>query len=267
MTYTGELMLTASNRNGRTILSDSYHAGAFKLSRPVYYDDTPTYFLLHVGGGYVGGDHYKQMITLEKDTKLTLTTQSATKVYKTKSLPAIQSTVITIEENAHLTFLQDPVIAYEQAKFEQKVKVDIATGGSLFMTEIYTSGWSPSGDLFTYDTIRSDVLVSINGKKIMLDRVLWQSSSSVQTLLQYGDYTHYGSILCIDELNTPFYEQLHELMLSFKEVSFGLSKLMEGGFVMKVLAKRTQTIEMMFDLCEKLVREIVGRPAVAYRKY
>ncbi|MDQ7860165.1 hypothetical protein RCO48_01200 [Peribacillus frigoritolerans] len=62
MSWTGSIRLKAELKNARTIVSDTYYDGAFKLSRPVFFDElSPTYFLIHVGGGYVGGDKYHQL--------------------------------------------------------------------------------------------------------------------------------------------------------------------------------------------------------------
>ncbi|MEY9865780.1 urease accessory protein UreH [Peribacillus sp. B2I2] len=91
MSWTGSIRLKAVLKNDRTIVKDTYYDGAFKLSRPVFLDElSPTYFLIHVGGGYVGGDKYHQLFCLEEGATMTLTTQSATKIYKTMDEPAVQ---------------------------------------------------------------------------------------------------------------------------------------------------------------------------------
>nr|WP_277735855.1 hypothetical protein [Priestia megaterium]WEZ38957.1 hypothetical protein P5636_01370 [Priestia megaterium DSM 319] len=67
MSYTGYLELRAERNSERTVIKDTYHYGAFKVARPIYMtSESPFVYMLHVGGGYVSGDKYKTMITVEK---------------------------------------------------------------------------------------------------------------------------------------------------------------------------------------------------------
>ena len=49
--------------------------------RPIYHNNSGEvcYYILNPGGGYLDGDRYHMQIALEKEARLTLTTQSATK--------------------------------------------------------------------------------------------------------------------------------------------------------------------------------------------
>ena len=88
--------------------------------------ESPFVYMLHVGGGYVSGDKYKTMITVEKNAQLTATTQSATKVYKTPNEAVLQETCITLEEQAIMEYIPDPLILYENAAFVQEITVHMA---------------------------------------------------------------------------------------------------------------------------------------------
>src|SRR6476620_9951014 len=117
--WTGELRLLAEERKGKTVAKNVYFQGALKVMRPVYHDHTgqACYYLLNPGGGYLDGDRYKMQISLEKQAKLTLTTQSATKVYRTPNHHVYQETEIDLKEGSFLEYLPDPLIAYRDASY------------------------------------------------------------------------------------------------------------------------------------------------------
>ncbi|WP_110928997.1 urease accessory protein UreD [Bacillus massiliglaciei] len=271
MTLTGKLVLKAAEKNGRTILTDTYFDGAFKLSRPVFFDDqVPTYFLIHVGGGYVSGDTYHQSFHLEEGAELTLTTQSAAKVYKTTGGPARQHTDIYLGQDSFLTLLQDPVIAFEHARYAQETAVRMEKGSGLILTDIFTPGWSEDRREFSYDWIRSRMDVFYEGKRIIYDNLVLQREDLLSSMLQLEGFTHYGSLLFIhEELNETVMEMIWGKAESFQGIRAGMSRLTVNGFFLRILANQTQVIEKAFSECETILRKKVLKKmtGVFYRKY
>src|SRR3954469_14711933 len=117
--WTGVLRLGAEERNGKTIAKNVYFQGAFKVMRPIYHDESGQvcYYILNPGGGYLDGDRYHMKIALENQARLTLTTQSATKVYRTPHTHAYQETEIYLKKGSFLEYIPDPLIAYRQARY------------------------------------------------------------------------------------------------------------------------------------------------------
>ena len=271
MNWTGSIRLTAVLKKGRTIVKDSYHEGAFKLSRPVFLDETsPTYFLIHVGGGYVGGDRYHQHFCLEEGAQLTLTTQSATKVYKTTGKPARQETEMILRKGSFLTLVQDPLIAYEGAQYIQDTTIHMDNGSGLLLTDIFTPGWSESRKDFTYDWIRSKMNVFYDGKRLIMDHLLLHPSDQMESILLLEGYSHFGSLLFIhDELNEGIVTELEESLSDIgQKARIGFSRLPIRGLMVRVLANQTQLIENVFAICENLLRSrVLQKGVVFYRKY
>jgi urease accessory protein len=271
MIWTGKLCLTAEVKKGKTIIRNSYYEGALKLSRPVFLDETsPTFFLIHVGGGYVGGDRYRQEFCLEEDAELTLTTQAATKVYKTTTKPAKQETEIILKKGSFLTYVQDPLIAYEHAQYIQETTIQMESGAGLMLTDLFTPGWSRSEREFTYDWIRSKMNVSYNGKRLLVDHLLLQPSDQLDSILMLEGYTHFGSLLFIHEnLTEATIKELQEVLIGInEEVRIGISRLPVQGLLIRILGSQTQQIEKVFSVCETLFRKhVLRKEAIFYRKY
>ncbi|MCM2534008.1 urease accessory protein UreD [Neobacillus pocheonensis] len=86
---TGYLTLVCERKKEKTILKESLSEGALKVTRPVYLTQSGEAFLyvMNPGGGYLDGDSYKIDIYLEEGAEAVVTTQSSTKIYKTRNRP------------------------------------------------------------------------------------------------------------------------------------------------------------------------------------
>ena len=154
--WTGELRLDVENRKGKTVAKNVYFQGALKVMRPIYHDDSGQvcYYILNPGGGYLDGDRYQMKIALENKARLTLTTQSATKVYRTPHTPAYQETEIYLKKGSYLEYIPDPLIAYQHARYKQKNVIHMEKGATFLYSDIITPGWSPDGERFSYDQLQ-----------------------------------------------------------------------------------------------------------------
>lgn len=271
MSWTGRLQCTAAFRNGRTVISDSYNEGALKLMRPVYLDPAhPTLYLVHVGGGYVDGDRYEINMKLEPHARLMMTTQAATKVYKTPHAPVWQYTQFSLGDESVLEYFPDPLIAYEQARFIQETVVYITNRSTFMYGEIITPGWAESGQLFRYDWIRSKLKVYRDGTLVLFDHLHLNPKHHLTSLLQLEGYTHVGSFVAFSPLLTkgalePFNEWMGEMSSA---VHCGWSEAAIPGLSVRVLAYETSAIEAIFQRIHQFIRQQCGEEgAVRWRKY
>lgn len=271
--WTGELSLTLEDRNGKTVAKRVYFQGAFKVMRPVYHDDTGKvcYYLLNPGGGYLDGDRYRMEIAVEEGAKVTLTTQGATKVYKTPKDYVYQETEISLKKGSYLEYLPDPLIAYENAHYKQKNVIHIETGATFIYTDIITPGWSPSGDKFSYKTIQLMNEIYIDGKLGVFDHIKLTPSQQAITDIGFMEgYTHLGSMIVIgNQTNNQLLDELYEkIKENESDFSFGLSRLAIPGFSIRVLANSTQHIERIFANCHsEIMQKWFGTKPSSLRKY
>ncbi|SDN73629.1 urease accessory protein [Psychrobacillus sp. OK028] len=271
--WTGTLSLDLENRKGKTVAKRVYFQGALKVMRPIYLDDSGQvcYYLLNPGGGYLDGDRYKMEFTADEGSKVTLTTQSATKVYKTPKSHAYQVTTIHLKKDSYLEYLPDPLIAYENAHYKQKNIVYMDRGATFLSTDILTPGWSPSGGKFSYDTIQLVTEIYVDGQLGVFDHIkLVPKQQSVSGLGFMEGYTHLGSMLVVSEYtNNALIDELYEVIqLEQSEFKAGISKLAVSGFSIRILANSTQVIERILNNCHKLISEKwLNRTPNSLRKY
>lgn len=271
MSMTGTLRMKAVCRGDKTVVADTYFDGAFKVARPVYFQENePTVYSLHVGGGYVGGDRYHTDVVLGKDAKMTLTTQSAAKVYKTPNEPVYQSMNISLAHGSVFMYLPDPLIAYEQARFQQETIIHMKKGSTLLYSDSITPGWSKSGQSFRYEWIRSKVKIYEEGALQAYDHLfLKPDERNLRSLMQMEGYTHVGSLFIISPvLGQAWPEELKQIFEPYsKQVRIGFSTLKNSGCTIRILANATYVIEEIMLKCTNWLRSKLGQEPVQLRKY
>jgi urease accessory protein len=271
--WTGVLHLGVEEKNGKTIPKNVYFQGAFKVMRPIYHDDSgqACYYILNPGGGYLDGDRYQMKISLEKQAKLTLTTQSATKIYKTPNIHAYQVAEFNLKEGSYLEYIPDPLIGYRDARYKQKNVIHMEKDCTLLYSDIVTPGWSPDGERFSYDTLQLVNEVYMENELVVYDHIkLSPATQNMDRLGLMEGYSHLGSMIVVDEkVNHDLLDQLYESVPhQTKEYKIGLSLLPIPGFTVRVLANTTQTIEGLFsEFHHILSQEWFNKKPSFLRKY
>jgi len=274
---TGELRLRIERRNARDIATAQYHQGALRVLRPHYLDETAQvcYTIVNPGGGYLGADRYGIEVDVEAGSSLLLTTQSATKVYRTPQGPAHQQMLVRLGPQAVLEYLPDQLIAYREASYRQDTVVDMAADASLVLCEVLTPGWSPDGKLFRYDQLRLRTEVRVEGKLAVVDNLRAEpSEQDVDSLLYLQDSTHVGMLLAVDaRIDRELVEQLRILAETIAQrqrvtVHVGLSLSLGPGMAVRTLSTSTEaTNAVLYGLVDELRSRFRGQNQVNLRKY
>ncbi|MFC4321404.1 urease accessory protein UreD [Litchfieldia salsa] len=271
MSYTGVLDLLASKKNERTIISSCYYEGALKIARPIYLEeDSPSIYLIHVGGGYVNGDSYFTQIQVDDGAHLVVTTQSSTKVYKTPTEPVRQMTKIKLGSGSVLEYIPDPLIAYEDARFIQETEVELEHDSCFFYSDSMTPGWAEDGSFFKYEWIRSKLKIYRDGVLVLFDHLLLEPDDQMSGIMQMEGYTHTGTFVLIHEgANKKFLDHLYDhLNEKYPDVHFGLSALPDQGVIMRLLANHSGVIEAIIAEAQTYARRVLlNKESILWRKY
>jgi len=258
--WIGSICLDLENRKGKTVAKRVYFQGAFKVMRPVYHDDSGQvcYYLLNPGGGYLDGDRYRMEISLDEGANVTLTTQSATKVYKSPKGYAYQETEIYLKKDSYLEYIPDPLIAYQNAHYKQKNVIRMEKGAAFLYTDILTPGWSPNGQQFSYDTVQLATEIHWDGELGVFDHIkLTPAQQDLSKLGYLEGYSHLGSMIIVgSRTNDSLLDEIYQsIQLERSNLMFGLSKLEVPGFSLRVLANSTPLIQQIFSNCRRIVNE------------
>lgn len=258
--WTGVLRMDVEDRSKKSVARKMYFQGALKVMRPIYHDDSGQvcYYILNPGGGYLDGDRYHMHISLKENAKLTLTTQSATKVYKTLKTHAYQETEFHLKSGSYLEYLPDPLIAYKHARYKQKNRIHMEKGATLIYSDIITPGWSPDSQLFSYKLLQLINEVYMDEELVLFDHIKLEPSSQKMNGMGFMEgFTHMGSMIVVGEktdskLIDRLYDAIHDKSNKYK---MGISQLPVSGFTLRIFANSTQVIERAFNECHHIIKQ------------
>lgn len=272
--YAGEFNIVLENINGTTVVSDKRFGGLIKISPTMHLDSEKisAYYILGLGGGYVEGEKYKYSVLVKNNARAIITTQAATKVYKClNEKAAIQETQLKIEGNGILEYITDNVILYKDAIYKQDNEVYLDKDSTLIYSDGITSGWSVTGEAFSYSRLQLRTKVYMDNVLVLLDNLLINPIEDDVTKLGYFEgYENFGTLLVINKKITN--EIIDTLRLSLKnlnlDINFGLSEIEVNGFVLRVLGHSTQNVDEAIKLCHNYVRKVLfNSKELSIRKY
>lgn len=285
---TGELRLRLEARNGRSVVAGQFHSGALRMLRPLYpgngarpaaqrateQAEQVLVTAINPGGGYLGGDRYVLGAELGADTSLLLTTQSATKVYRTPQGPARSSQQFRLEAGARLESVPDALIAYQAASYHQDTEVWMHPTASLALAETVTHGWAPDGTPFRFDEVSLRTRVHVGDRLAVSDNLLLRPDQGGTARLMLGGHSHLATLLVVDpRADDDAVQRLREelgvlLPPASSGALLGITRLAVPGFVLRALTGSTQSAEaVLHRALDWMRREWHGQPPVDLRKY
>lgn len=275
----GRLELVVSVRGGRSVASRQFHEGALRVLRPHYLDQSGQvcYVMVNPGGAYLGADLFVVDVEVEAGADLLLTTQSATKVYRTPGSFAEQRMHVRLGEGARLELLPDQLIAYREASYRQNSRVSLHPTSSLVMAEVVTPGWSPDGGVFRYEELRlrNEIHVEIGeeSRLLVLDNLLIRPPLGDVTGMGFMEgFSHVGSLVVVDpRVDHQLADELHhvaEAHDAYTGISLTNSVGGTTGLVLRSLSNSTDELQNLLGALTSVLRERwYGQGPVNLRKY
>ncbi|MFF1883044.1 urease accessory protein UreD [Pseudarthrobacter sp. NPDC058196] len=261
----GRLELGVSLRHGRSVASHQFHQGALRVLRPHYLDDSGQvcYVVVNPGGAFLGADLFLVDVEVGDSASLLLTTQSATKVYRTPGSFAEQRMAMRLGEGARLEFMPDQLIAYREASYRQQTSVTLRPSSSLVMAEVVTPGWSPDGSAFQYREVRlrNEIRVETDGGThlLALDNLLIRPPLYDVTGLGFMEgHSHLGSLVVVDaRVDQALADELHGLTAGRDALTgISLTRPVAGtaGLVLRSLSNSTDELNRLLRSCTDFLR-------------
>ena len=275
----GRLELGVSVRGGRSVASRQFHEGALRVLRPHYLDESGQvcYVMVNPGGAYLGADLVVIDVEVEAGADLLLTTQSATKIYRTPGSFAEQRMRIKLGEGSRLELVPDHLIAYREASYRQNSHISLHPTSSLVMAEVVTPGWSPDGASFKFEEVRlrNEIWIDThNGEKLLaLDNLLIRPPVNDVTGMGFMEgFSHLGSLVVVDpRVDQGLADEMDRLAKDFDAytgVSLTATIAGSAGLVLRSLSNSTEELNNLLGACTGVLRERWhGQAPLNLRKY
>lgn len=271
----GALTLVFAPRNGGTVLTESFFRAPLQVMKPRYDESgCACVYLLSPTGGVVQGDDYRIDVALSPNSRATLTTQAATKVYAMPIQGATQSLRGRIGENAIFEYLPDPTILFRDANFSQRMSFNLDRGAMLVMQEIVMPGRLARGEKLEFTKYQNLAEVSDSDGRLLFESCLLQPKCQ-SYLTNHGaldGYACWGSWFLVGDFEMPQWDALCKIaepLLNHENKSIGgLTQLRRNGIAVRMLAHNSGAIQSAFQQIWNWIKmEHLGMEPVDLRKY
>jgi urease accessory protein len=126
---------------------------------------------VNTAGGVAGGDRFEVDISAGEGSRLTLTTAAAEKVYRSHGPAAQLNIALRAAANAHLAWLPQETILFDQARLERRIDIDLAGSASLLLCEIVVFGRAAMGERMRHGRLIDRWRVRRGGRLVFAETV------------------------------------------------------------------------------------------------
>ena len=172
--------------SGRSVVRSVYATSPLRLLTPKNHGRAAWIYSSSYGGGLVDGDTIAIDVVVGTDAQAFLSTQSATKVYRSP-----KGTVATlradVEQNGLLVCIPDAVVCFAGARYRQSQKVSLASGAGLILLDWFTSGRHECGERWLFDEYLSQTVIHQDGHLMIHDSLALRASDG-ELVTRLGRY-------------------------------------------------------------------------------
>mgnify|MGYP005849327719 CR=1 FL=1 len=131
--------------------------------------DGPEIVLLNTSGGLTGGDRLSYRLDLAAGCRATGTTQTAECAYRSTGEPAKVTAHHRVASGAHLDWLPQETILFDNSHLARETTIDLATDASCLMLETVVLGRAAMGETVTRTTLRDTRRITRAGRPVLVE--------------------------------------------------------------------------------------------------
>ncbi|KAB8128330.1 urease accessory protein [Gracilibacillus oryzae] len=247
----GQLDLTFTYKNNKTIIKDVFQKAPLKASRGLYVQDDSrlSMYIMESSGGLVAGDSNKLSFTLEEGSDVMIHPQSATKVYPTLyDETSRQSIEISLAKNTNLTWQREEVIPFEGAIFDSHTVINMDSTASLWWEEILYPGREKRGEFFTFKKYQTLFEVWRGDDCLVYDPLIFRPADQTLTAIAVMENYHFLASLWIVFPDSSFsVTSLQEKLTELEDHQVSITQICENGFLIRWLSNHLAQIKKDMD--------------------
>jgi urease accessory protein len=169
--HAGSARLAFERAGSRTVVRTALAHSPLRLLTPRNHGHAAWAYTSSLGGGLVDGDHLSLEVDVAPEASALLSTQGANRVYRSPRGCRSDLTA-RVEEGALLAVVPDPTVCFTGARYAQVLDVRLASGASLVLVDLVTSGRDASGERWAFSHYTSTLRVHVDGRALVDERWL-----------------------------------------------------------------------------------------------
>lgn len=169
----GRLSARFAIHGGRTRVVDLHEAGGYRMRFPKVMGGGGTpdceAVCINTGGGTVGGDAIDFSFACGPGGAVTLTSQSAEKMYGSLGAATTVHVALAAAAGARLEWLPQETIVFDRARFARRLTVELAPDASFLAVETLVFGRLAMGETVRHGTVRDRWRVRRGGRLVFAE--------------------------------------------------------------------------------------------------
>jgi urease accessory protein len=142
----GTVTFDVQQVDGVTRRRHLHESGSLRVRFPSPEAEGLSAVFVNTAGGVAGGDRFDIEIAAGEESRLTVTTAAAEKVYRAQGPAARLNIALKAADGAHLSWLPQETILFDRARVSRRIDIDLAEGASLLLCEIVVFGRAAMGE-------------------------------------------------------------------------------------------------------------------------
>lgn len=187
----GIVRVAAKRRGAATVLDRLYQSGSAKARVPK--GSGFEVVLLNTAGGVTGGDVFENAVDAATGTTVTVTTQTAERIYRSTGADGRVTNTLTIGDGARLDWLPQETILFDRARLRRTLNVEMAQNATLLAVEPLVLGRAAMGEVVSQGFLGDQWRVRRGGRLVYADALRLGGDIAALTA---GPATLNGAIAC-----------------------------------------------------------------------
>ncbi len=150
-------------------LVDLYQQGSAKAMLPATHNGSPEVVFLNTSGGLTGGDRLSYDLSVGEGGDVTAATQTAERVYATRTGVAEVDLRLTVGARAHLNWMPQETILFDKSALHRTTRIDLADDATCVFAEMITLGRAAMGETVSQLDLLDRRVIARNGAPLFID--------------------------------------------------------------------------------------------------
>lgn len=245
------IALSASNRDGKTILDDVSFTAPYKIMTPFQKENGGIQVMpLCASAGIMKGDRQQFTYQIGEGADVEILSQSFEKIHKMDGGSASRKIQIQVAPHAILSYYPQPVIPFADSAFDSEMIIHLADETSrLFLLEILSCGRNAHEERFAYRRFSSKVKIYREGKMIYRDNTCYEPAKMpMEGIGMYEGYSHMANIfLSVSTSQPEIQENITAILDAEKECEGGVTRLAYGDLAVRIFGNRAQKLQQIAE--------------------
>ena len=234
---------------GRTVLRDRRAGGLFHVGKPYWDGRILAVQVVNPTAGLFAGDEMELKVTLDEQTKVEMTSPSASRFYSMGDRPARITQDFKVGKRSWLEYYPNWVVPQQGSSVEQTTRIEVAEGGEIIFFDCLAPGRVRHGEQYRYQRYVTSFELRCGDELCVKERMVLEPGAGGWPLMVPGwEVCFYGAVWLVGDSVHDSFDALAavEKKLSGSEILCGVTRQGPGVAVVRILAKRSLHIKKAF---------------------